>query len=114
MSKRKEIDKVVLRTRLIKRRSDLIRFIDGHHEETRPVQLDQTKVGRLSRMDEIQTQAMSIETERRRKEEILRINSALYRMEIGEYGDCVICGDNIELKRIEIDPATPTCVSCAK
>ena len=37
------------------------------------VELDQTKIGRLSRMDAIQRQAMAIETERRRKLDLRRL-----------------------------------------
>ena len=89
-------------------------MIDGHHSDTRPVELDQTAVGRLSRMDDLQTQAMSIERERRRKDEIIRIKSALERINQDEYGYCVNCGKEIDSQRIEFDPAIPTCVDCAK
>ncbi|MCB2099916.1 MAG: TraR/DksA C4-type zinc finger protein [Rhodobacterales bacterium] len=78
-----------------------------------PVELDQTSVGRLSRMDALQVQAMAQETSRRRHQELLRIEAALKRVAEGEYGYCTLCGDDIPLKRLELDPATPTCVACA-
>jgi DnaK suppressor protein len=78
------------------------------------VELDQSRVGRLSRMDALQSQAMSVETSRRRALLLRRVRSALARIEAGEYGDCLECGGPIPAGRLEIDPATPTCVGCAE
>lgn len=114
MSDRKDIDVKSLKQQLIDRKEELERLVMAHHDDTRPVVLDQTTVGRLSRMDDLQTQAMSVETERRRKDEMERIDAALARIEEGEFGYCMTCGDEIEKKRIELDPAIPTCVGCAK
>lgn len=114
MSERTDIDVDALRSRLLARQEELRKLVAAHHEETRPVQYDQTVVGRLSRMDEIQNQAMSAETERRRKEELHRIDSALSRLGDDDYGFCASCGDEIEKKRIELDPTVLTCIGCAR
>ena len=114
MSDRKDIDEKALKQQLIGRKKELERLVTAHHDNTRPVVLDQTAVGRLSRMDEIQNQAMSIEMERRRIDETHRIDAALARMGKDEFGYCMTCGDEIEKKRLELDPAIPTCVGCAK
>nr|NIR61407.1 TraR/DksA family transcriptional regulator [Gammaproteobacteria bacterium] len=81
--------------------------------ERAPVELDQQSVGRLSRMDALQVQAMAQETSRRRAAELRRIAAALARMEEGEYGYCVECGEEIAVRRLELDPATPLCINCA-
>ena len=81
-------------------------------EDHRTVELDQATQGRLSRMDAMQVQAMALETKRRRELGILKIKSALKRIEEDEFGWCVSCGDEIALKRLELDPATPTCIEC--
>lgn len=114
MSDRKDIDVEALKIQLIERRDELNRLLTAHRDNIKPVILDQTTVGRLSRMDELQTQAMSIETERRRKDELHRIHAALSRVDEDNFGYCVTCGDEIEKKRIELDPAIPTCVGCAR
>jgi len=77
------------------------------------VELDQTRVGRLSRMDALQGQQMALETERRRKAERQRIAAALARIADGEYGWCLKCGDAVGKKRLEVDPSTALCVDCA-
>ena len=83
----------------------------GDHK---PVVLDQTTQGRLSRMDAMQVQAMAIETKRRREVGINRIKAALNRIKEGEFGFCLNCGDEIAVKRLDIDPSTPTCISCGR
>jgi DnaK suppressor protein len=77
------------------------------------VELDQSRVGRLSRMDAMQMQAMSAETNRRRHLQLARIESALVRMDAGDYGACTACGEDIDPRRLESDPAVLLCIRCA-
>jgi len=78
------------------------------------VALDQQSVGRLSRMDAMQQQQMANAEALRREQELLRIDTALMRMDHGdEYGYCQTCGEDIPFKRLEIDPAAHLCVGCA-
>lgn len=78
-----------------------------------PVELDQQSVGRLSRMDAMQKQAMAEETARRRAGQIVRLRRALARIEEGEFGYCLDCGEPIAAARLDIDPAYEKCVDCA-
>ena len=59
-------------------------------EDHRTVELDQATQGRLSRMDAMQVQAMALETKRRRELGILKIKSALKRIEEDEFGWCAV------------------------
>ncbi|HAC57772.1 TraR/DksA C4-type zinc finger protein [Parvibaculum sp.] len=87
---------------------------DDTSADRKPVTLDQQSVGRLSRMDAMQAQAMAEAVNVRRKQRQTLIQQALQRMEQGEFGYCLACGDFIGLKRLEIDPASTHCVACAK
>jgi DnaK suppressor protein len=98
---------------LLARREELLAVMKASVEGSRPVELDQTRVGRLSRMDALQGQAMAQETERRRKNELQRIDAALARVDTGDYGYCVTCGEEISSKRLALDPSTPLCIDCA-
>lgn len=102
-----------MRARLIGRREALIEERSMSKDSRKPVELDQTSVGRLSRMDAIQVQAMALETERRRDLELSRIDAALQRLTDGDFGFCTSCGDEISLKRLENDPTSPLCIDCA-
>jgi DnaK suppressor protein len=81
--------------------------------DTDPVMLDQSSVGRLSRMDSLQRQAMSEETRRRRMQELVRIEAAFQRLGEDEYGYCLACGEPIGEARLALDPATPHCIDHA-
>lgn len=78
------------------------------------VALDQQAVGRLSRMDALQNQAMARATAGRREAERRRLEAALARMEEGEFGYCEDCGDEIAPGRLRLDPAALRCVECAR
>jgi DnaK suppressor protein len=76
--------------------------------------LDQACVGRLSRMDAMQSQAMNQEAQRRRKTEIRRLDVALKNMAEGDYGYCEACGEEIAHGRLMLDPAAAFCIACAQ
>lgn len=77
------------------------------------VNLDQQSVGRLSRMDALQNQAMAKAQQIRRDQHATQLRAALQRMDQGEYGYCIDCGADIATKRLELDPAALKCISCA-
>ena len=78
------------------------------------VALDQQSVGRLSRMDAMQAQSMALATEERREADRARIAAALRRIESEDYGYCLNCDEEIAPRRLEIDPAAPLCLDCAR
>ena len=43
----------------------------------------------------------------------MRLRQALTRLDEDEYGYCEGCGEDIPLKRLELDLAATQCVSCA-
>ncbi len=101
------------RAQLIGMRNELQALDATSSAAAQPVELDQTRVGRLSRMDAMQAQEMSLATRRRRDVQLTRIESALGRLESGNYGDCVRCGEPISNERLDFDPAVLLCIGCA-
>lgn len=101
------------REQLLERRRQLLDVAETGAASAATVELDQTRVGRLSRMDALQGQAMSRETNRRRDLEMQRIAAALQRIEDDEYGLCLRCGEEIAIGRLQSDPSTPFCIQCA-
>ena len=83
-------------------------------EDRKTVTLDQQAQGRLSRMDAMQRQAMAQAVERRRLGRMVKIKAALQRMEDGEFGFCLDCGDEIATARLDQDPTVPNCIDCAR
>ncbi|MCC5865799.1 MAG: TraR/DksA C4-type zinc finger protein [Wenzhouxiangella sp.] len=99
---------------LIKSRiAELEDIADSSREATATVELDQTRQGRLSRMDALQGQAMAQAAEQRRVHTLSRLQSALARIESGRFGECPECGEEIATARLLADPATLLCLDCA-
>ena len=101
------------RNQLLERRAALLAVADTSEQATQTVELDQTRVGRLSRMDAMQHQAMSLETSQRRQQALQQIAAALQRIDSGDYGYCQQCDEPISEQRLEVDPAAMLCIACA-
>ena len=99
--------------KLLNLKKELQQVDESSKEAASTVELDQTRVGRLSRMDALQGQALSKATRQRRETELQRIATALSRIEKGDYGYCLECDKKIAAARLEIDPAAPLCINCA-
>ena len=108
------LDEERFRALLQARRAELDAVAASGRDAGATVDLDQTRQGRLSRMDAMQQQAMARETGRRRDLELKRIAAALGRLDAGEYGECLGCGEPIPPARLEVDPAATLCVACAE
>ncbi|MEX0617775.1 MAG: TraR/DksA family transcriptional regulator [Pseudohongiellaceae bacterium] len=100
------------RQRLLDLRVELERIQESSKNASATVELDQTSVGRLSRMDAMQVQQMAKATERRRQHQIDRIEGALRRISAGDFGYCYVCEGEIEAKRISADPTITRCMKC--
>ncbi len=114
MAQKPKVDVQGLQERLRVRRDELIKAKEQAGNPHRAVNVDQSQVGRLNRIEAIQEQAMAIEAERRRQTELGHIEAALKRIENGSYGYCVTCGERIAPKRLEHDPAVRQCINCAR
>lgn len=109
-----KLDLEHFKTLLEAHRADLTALDQSAREAADTVELDQTRQGRLSRMDALQQQAMASESNRRRTLELNRIEAALRRLDEGEFGDCGHCGEPIAIGRLEADPTATLCVACAE
>lgn len=107
-------NRTTLRAKLDALKAQLEQPDDSSAADRAPVQLDQQSVGRLSRIDAMQVQAMALATEQRRKAELARVQAALVRLDSDEFGYCEICGEEIAAARLEHNPAVTTCIGCAR
>jgi len=114
MTDRTDIDVAAMRRHLEERREELKALAETNQEARDTVDLDPVREGRLARMDSLQKQAMSQAADRRRKQEMQRIEAALQRMDEGDYGYCATCDEPIGKRRLEVDPAAPLCIQCAE
>jgi len=101
------------RERLLTLRAELESIAETGDESAAVVELDQSKVGRLSRMDAMQAQSMAKATGQRREATLRRITAALMRIDDDEFGFCLQCDEPINPKRLEFDPTATLCIACA-
>jgi len=104
----------VIRKKLTALYDETLALSEAAKENRKPVTLDQQSVGRLSRMDSLQVQAMDKAQDAARQKKLLKIKAALKRLDAGDYGYCVSCDEPIGEKRLDLDPSVPLCISCAK
>ncbi len=109
-----ELDLDHFKKRLTKRYQIILADREAQKKNTAPKELDQTSVGRLSRMDAMQQQQMAKAAALLVDQERRRIETALKRIASEEYGYCILCDEEIAGKRLEFDPSLLTCISCAQ
>lgn len=96
--------------RLLQMKEELSSAEAGDSAQT--VTLDQSRVGRLSRMDALQTQQIALEAQRRKERKLMAIEAALNRLAADDYGYCFVCDEPISTARLEFDPTVTRCVKC--
>jgi len=101
------------REQLLRMRAELMSLSNASDDAAKPVELDQTAVGRLSRMDAMRAQGMAIEAKGRLENQLKRIEGALHRIDAGDYGICLTCGEEINIRRLGVDPSYTQCIKCA-
>jgi len=107
-------DLALLKQKLLANKAELQRQEELYKEAGSTVELDQTRVGRVSRMDAMQAQQMALESVRRRQAQLQKISGALQRIENDEYGCCFVCGEEIDIKRLIVEPTNTRCLECVE
>lgn len=108
-----DLNLAYFKTLIEQRLADLEQLLQDAESRSQSVELDQSKVGRLSRMDALQKQAMSDAIRSRALRERTRLQLAMKSWQEGEYGWCSQCGEMIAPGRLEFDPAASLCIACA-
>ena len=111
MAEISESEIAVLRARLEALRDELDALLTSTVKAARPVDLDQP-IGRLSRVDAMQQQSMLAANRTAAQRRRQQVDAALRRIEEAEYGDCAVCGEPIDARRLEAQPEAPLCVAC--
>lgn len=92
----------------------LLAMENTRRDSAKTVELDQTRQGRLSRMDAMRGQTMAQAALRRANHQIKRIDAALKRIGSEDFGLCRQCGEEIDLRRMRFDPTATLCIGCAE
>ncbi len=109
-----ELDLEFFRAKLLQLKEQLHGLTEQLEESSQVVELDQTRVGRLSRMDAMQAQAMAQASRSRQAATLRQVDAALVRIEACEYGSCTDCDETIDPRRLTFDPTAIRCIQCAE
>jgi DnaK suppressor protein len=106
-----EIEKTELVDRIKKRKLEIESNLASLDESAKPVDLN-APIGRLSRMDAMQQQQMSLHAKKQAQLSLLQVEEAVKRLENGTYGFCLKCEGEIPTKRLIAKPEAPFCTRC--
>ncbi len=109
-----KLDLAYFKKKLIQLREELEEVQDTGAKAAQVVELDQARVSRLSRMDALQAQSMSVETKRRRDLQLRRVGAALQQIDVDDFGMCTKCAEPINPARLDFDPTATLSFDCAQ
>ncbi|WP_288107089.1 molecular chaperone DnaK [Limnobacter sp.] len=103
----------LFRARLLTEQNQIAEAIDQAQRASATVELDQSSVGRVSRIDALQQQALAQGLLMRLNNRKRKVEAALTRVNSGTYGLCCACEGDVEPERLNADPASVFCQMCA-
>jgi DnaK suppressor protein len=103
-----------LRDELERQLKKLRKSMSVTDEALKTVVLDQTAVGRVSRMDSLQNQGIAQGLREREAVRLVQIQTALQRLSNGTYGSCTACGGIIAFERLSVFPESAMCAACSR
>ena len=112
MSELSEAEISQLQAQLQRLQADLQEQLSIGSSSSDVVTLDQSKVGRVSRMDAMQQQQMAVSTRNKTQLRLHKVKAALAAIDTGDYGYCRRCDEDIGFPRLQAQPETPLCIAC--
>ncbi len=103
-----------LTTRLKEYCLELRNTLENGQAAGKTVELDQTRQGRLSRMDAMQGQAMAQAATARTRKQIKLAETRLNQVNDSHFGCCDECGELIVFARLMSNPTACLCIQCAQ
>jgi DnaK suppressor protein len=76
------------------------------------VTLDQSTVGRVSRVDAMQQQSMAVSTRAKAESTLRKVLIALKRIDREDFGCCGQCDEPIQFNRLKVQPQANHCLKC--
>lgn len=102
-----------LQNKLLVLKDELEMLLKQSSASSQIVALDQP-IGRLSRMDALQQQAMAVANRAGHQQRLVLIKAALLAFRQQRYGECRRCEEPIDYARLQVRPESPFCLECQK
>lgn len=101
-----------IKQKLIALRAELQKHEGSSGDKAHSVEPDEAAMGRLSLRAAMEELLADEDGARKRARLIQKIDGALRRIQMGDYGKCFICEDEIEADRLLADPTITRCINC--
>lgn len=109
-----DADKQAFRDAVQQRLEDLAVLLGSESNDGSAIELDQTRVGRLARMEAMQHHAIAQVQHERAKAQRLALERLLSRVNDDDFGECYYCGEDIGVGRMLVRPESMKCITCAE
>ncbi|MZG54565.1 MAG: hypothetical protein F3742_01255 [Nitrospinae bacterium] len=107
-----EQERAELKQKIIEEIETQKHLIESFEETSKPVAPDNA-IGRLTRMEAISSQGISEASLNSAKVKLAKLEKALEKVHLPEFGVCVRCSNSIPQGRIMLMPESTVCVNCA-
>jgi DnaK suppressor protein len=106
-------ERMELRVQITAEISEVNSEIESLKELTKPIPPDNA-IGRLTRMEAIQSKSINEAVLRKAKLRLMRLENAQGRVDDADYGICTECDEPIPVGRLKLMPESVRCVQCAQ
>lgn len=106
-------DKTEITAAIQSKIADLRLVVASDAQDKEQIELDQTRVGRLARMDAVQHHAIAEAQAERAVKQLRLLELLLSKVDDDDFGECHYCGEDIPVGRLLIRPESLRCVNCA-
>jgi DnaK suppressor protein len=101
-----------IKSKIISEISKTEQLIIAYKEMSKPVAPD-CAIGRVSRMDAINNNSVTLAALRKAEEKLSALNRVLDKIDTPEFGICLKCKQPIPIERLLFRPQSLLCVNCA-
>jgi DnaK suppressor protein len=101
-----------IKSKIIFEISKTEQLIIAYKEMSKPVAPD-CAIGRVSRMDAINNNSVTLAALRKAEEKLSALNRVLDKIDTPEFGICLKCKQVIPIERLLFRPQSILCVNCA-
>jgi DnaK suppressor protein len=107
--KRKELE--VYKKKLVARRNEIVQKLSAFRNESKEVETDIAQ-DVADKAESSYTKEFLLSLSDTEREQLFQIDSALRRIDKGDFGSCQMCQKEISKKRLNALPWTPYCIEC--
>jgi DnaK suppressor protein len=105
-------EKKHFKNKLLEKRTELISVVQKTEDDGRKVNTEAEGMDLADKASSSYTKEFMFSKSDSDRQLLQEVVDALRRLDEGEFGDCMNCGEEVERKRLEAVPWSPFCLAC--